>query len=113
MEKIIQYKKIVSTVFEEIHALFPKEEGIDNQIIIDENRGHYLLYAVGWEQQNWVYDSYAHIDVKSDGKVWLQHDGTDMRIGDMLLERGILAQDMVVGFQPPYARALMENFALS
>ncbi len=113
MEKINHYKNIVNTIFEEIYAMFPHEEGIDNQIIMDEKRGHYLLYAVGWEQQNWIYNSYAHIDVKPDGKVWLQHDGTDMRIGQLLLERGILAKDIVVGFQSPFARTMMSEFATS
>ena len=46
-----------------------------------------------------------------NGRVWLQHDGTDWIIADRLVERGIPAHDIVIGFQPPQARPLMAEFA--
>lgn len=113
MDRVNQYKKIVRELILEIASMMPLEEdGVENQTITDDEHGHYLLFSVGWEGDNWQYASFAHIDVKPDGKVWLQHDGTDWRIAEQLVERGIPKNNIVVGFQPPHARALMEDYAV-
>ena len=44
------------------------------------------------------------MDVKSDGRVWIQHDGTDLKIADRLVSEGIDKKDIVIGFHPPHAR---------
>ena len=71
-----------------------------------------IKWIFGWQKNNCVYTSYIHIDVKANGRVWLQHDGTDWIIADRLVERGISSKDIVIGFQPPQARSLMTEFAL-
>jgi XisI protein len=107
MDKVKQYKKIVRALVEEIVALSPDEEdGVENQLITDDEHGHYLYFGVGWENnsQNWFYATFVHVDVKPNGQVWLQHDGTDLKVGETLVKRGVMGQDMVIGFQPPFAR---------
>jgi XisI protein len=112
MDKVNHYKSIVRSILTDIAAMFPVEEnGVENQIIIDDQHGHYLLFSVGWEGKQWYYASFAHIDVKPNGRVWLQHDGTDQRIGAQLMERGVLQSDIVIGFQPPYFRETMQGYA--
>ena len=112
MEKIEKYKKIVRKQLEEIAAIAPSTKEVETQVIIDEERGHYLLYSVGWENSRWIYGSFYHVDVKNDGKVWLQHDGTDLKVADQLVEKGIPRHDIVLGFQPPHARPLVEGYAV-
>lgn len=85
---------------------------MDIQKVIDDDNGHYMLQSVGWEGKHWVYGSFVHIDVKPTGRVWLQHDGTDLRIANDLEKRGIPKFDIVVGFQPTYIRPLMDGYAL-
>ena len=67
---------------------------------------------MGWENngKDWFYATFIHIDVKATGQVWLQHDGTDLKIGETLLERGVLRQDLVIGFHSPYVRTQMDSF---
>lgn len=113
MDKVEKYSQIIQQMLEEIAAITPAEEGVDNQIIMDEKRGHYLLYSVGWEKTRWIYGSYVHLDVKPDGKVWLQHDGTSLHIAEELHSRGIPKQDMVIGFHSPRMRADMEEYAIA
>jgi hypothetical protein len=116
MDKIAQYKKIVRTLVAEIVSLSPQEEdGVENQLITDDEHGHYLYFGVGWENngKNWFYATFIHVDVKPTGQVWLQHDGTDLKIAETLIERGISRQDIVIGFQPPFARANMDGFAVA
>ena len=112
MDKIAKYKKIVRDLMEYIASISPSDEKVETQLIMDAERNHYLLYSVGWEETNYrEYSPFVHIDIKPDGKVWLQHDGTDWIIADWLVERGIFSQDIVIGFQPPQARLLMPDFA--
>ena len=114
MDKVAHYKKIVRDLVTEIAAMMPEQDGgIENQLITDDQHGHYLLFYVGWEGSQWFYASFAHLDVKPNGRVWLQHDGTDQRIGDQLVKRGIPKSDIVVGFQPKYVREEMDGFAVA
>ncbi len=113
MDKITHYKKIVRTFVEEVVSLSPPEEdGIEEQLITDDEHGHYLYFGVGWQNggEHWFYAAFIHIDVKPNGEVWLQHDGTDLRVAKRLCERGILPQDLILGFHPPYDRKNMSHF---
>ena len=114
MDKVNAYKKIVRSIVEEIVAMSPEiEDGVENQLITDDEHGHYLYFGVGWENKgkDWFYATFIHIDVRPNGRVWLQHDGTDLRIANQLIERGIPKNDIVIGFQPPYVRDMMQDFA--
>ena len=116
MDKVTKYKQIVRRVVEEVAALSPEvEDGIENQLITDDEHGHYLYFGVGWAKENsgWIYASFIHIDIKADGKVWLQHDGTDLRIADKLEVYGIPKSNIVIGFQAPAVRKYMKGYALA
>jgi hypothetical protein len=112
MEKVKKYKEAVKNVIKDIYSISPSDEYVETQMIIDDERGHYLLFSVGWENSNWVYGSFVHVDVKEDGKVWLQHDGTNLKVAEELSNAGIPKKDIVIGFQPPHARKFMPEFAL-
>jgi hypothetical protein len=116
MDSLTKYKKIVRSFVEEVVGLSQDiENGIENQLITDDEHGHYLYFGVGWEtpSNRWFYATFIHIDVKKTGKVWIQHDGTDLRIADELIERGVLKSDIVIGFQPIHIRKEMKDFAVA
>lgn len=113
MEKIAKYKEIVSMLMEELGNWIPNEGGTEIQVIQDEKKGHYLLFEVGWEGKKRVYLPFIHIDIKPNGKVWLQHDGTDLELALELFKRGIPKGDIVLGFHSPNRRELISDFALA
>ena len=105
MDKVTQYKLIVRDIALETGKLGDRpENAIENQIILDEERGHYLLYFNGWKGSKRTYGCYFHVDVSKDGKVWVQHDGTDLRIAQQLVDRGIPHCDIILGFHSPLKR---------
>ena len=106
MDKIVTYKKIVRDYVTEIAQAMPQNEnGIENQLITDDEHGYYLWFGVGWErEERYFYATFIHIDVKTTGRVWLQHDGTSLRIAECLVERGIPKDDLVLGFKSPETR---------
>ena len=84
---------------------------VESQVSIDNQRGHYQMLSVGWERGQRVYHVLLHVDLK-DQKFWVQQDYTQPSITDLLLEAGVPKSDIVLGFQPPQARELMD-FAVS
>lgn len=52
-----------------------------------------------------------HIDIK-DGKIWIQHNGTERRIAQDLLELGVPKQDIVLAFHSP-TRRKYSDFAVN
>lgn len=80
-------------------------DDVKDVIVQDDKNGHYLILSDGWEAHKRVHGLYFHIDVTIEGKVWLQYDGTDLEIGQQLLDRGIAKEDLVLGWIPIYRRA--------
>lgn len=112
MENVTNFKKIVREVIEEVAGMIPKDTPIEVQNIFDEERGHYLLYMVGWDKHKRDYASVIHIDVKQSGKVYVQHDGTDLKIALLLAEKGIPKSSIVIGYRSPFVRQQLTDFAL-
>ena len=81
----------------------PITADIATEVVMDEERGHYEVLAVGWRGNKRVHTTIIHIDLIDD-KVWLQHDGTDRVIADELLAAGIPPQALVLGFRHPRVR---------
>jgi XisI protein len=112
MDKVTAYKEKVRSVVQYIASISPSDDKVETQIIIDDVNGHYLLFSVGWESDDYrEYSSFVHLDVKPDGKVWVQHDGTDLKIALLLFEEGIPKSDIVLGFKAPFRREMMPEFA--
>ena len=110
MEK---HKAIVANLVKEI-AQFGSTPfaDVENQVIMDDERGHYLLYNSGWHNNRRNYGCYLHLQVKPDGKVAVQHDGTNLKIAEDLVKKGIPKKDIVLEFQAPYKREMMEMAAV-
>lgn len=105
MDKIKKYQEIVKASIMKYVDMMVFKEPIEKQVIFDEERGHYLLMKVGWRNNKPVYGTTFHIDIKPDGKVWVQRDNTDVIIVDDLLEGGILQKDILLAFHSPFMRA--------
>lgn len=105
MEKINHYRTIIKEVMAYIGSLGIKPgDPVQSQLIEDDRNGHYLVFTNGWRGELRHYGCRLHIDLAPDGKVWLQHDGTDLVVADMLIEKGIPTSDIVLGFYPPIVR---------
>ena len=111
MDKLNQYRSIIRDVVSEIAEMTPSDKNSETQLIMDDERGHYVLCSIGWQNIIREYLPFVHIDLKPNGKVWIQHDGTSLKIALLLAEKGIPKSDIVLGFRPPTRRKLMPEFA--
>jgi XisI protein len=110
MDKLKRNKQLVRELTEEVGKMGDfSSKSIDTQLITDDEHGHYLLYFNGWRTpESRTYGCFLHIDVAPDGQVWLQYDGTDLVIAQMLQEKGIPKNEIVLGFQAPFKRPLLD-----
>ncbi|MBG1258811.1 XisI protein [Nostoc commune] len=103
MDKLTQYSEIVQKLLREYAEISSPDSDVETQIVFDTERNHYQLMNVGWKNQRRVYGCFLHIDIK-DGKVWLQHNGTEYEVAEELANLGIPKQDIVIGFHSPFKR---------
>jgi hypothetical protein len=113
MENIVAYKEIIKSALLEIARIIPSDDKVELETIFDDTRGHYLLFTVGWTNGKREYSPILHIDIKPNGKVYLQHDGTDLEFALRLSEKGIPKSEMVVAYRPPHQRKFLPDFALA
>jgi hypothetical protein len=102
-----QYRQIIKQLILERAQQRLGQEEIETQAIVDTERDHYLLLHTGWRENSRTHGCSIHLDIK-DGKIWIQHDGTEVGIATILLEQGVPACDIVLGFHSPYMRQFTE-----
>ncbi len=86
--------------------MIPTDEDFDTLLILDDERGQYLLFSDGWLNNRRQYGPFLHVEVKKTGRIYLRHDGTNLEIANQLLEKGITKEEIILTFQAPYRRAL-------
>jgi hypothetical protein len=76
---------------------------VEAELVFDTERDRYQVVDVGWQNGRRVYGCVLHIDIK-DGKLWIQHNSTEIRIAEEFLNLGVPREHIVLGFQPEYTR---------
>ena len=103
MDKLSKYQQIVCELIAEQAHPYPHSNDVETEIICDTEHHHYQLSYVGWEDQQRIFNLILHFDIK-DGKIWIQHNGTEIAIAQVLVEKGVPASDIVLGFRSPFKR---------
>lgn len=101
------YRQIVQKLILEKVQCKSYPEEIEKQAVLDTERDHYLLLHTGWHDNRRTHGCSVHIDIK-DGKIWIQHDGTEDGIATQLLELGVPKENIVLAFHSPYTREFTE-----
>ncbi len=104
MDKLAEYKQIARRILENVLLKLAQVKDQETLYMVDEDRGHFLVMTDGWEDGERSYGPIVHIQVKEDGKVWLRYDGTDLEIGQELLDSGVAPSDFVPAFHSPAMR---------
>ena len=86
------------------HARVPYSHGdIHTEVIVDRERGRYLLVDLGWQGAERIHGALVHVDVL-DGKFWIQCDGTEEGIATQLVTAGVPRERIVLAFKHPELR---------
>jgi hypothetical protein len=100
-------QQIIHSLFEDMGQGGLRANGIQQQLIMDDERGQYQLLSIGWDGMKRTFDVFAHVNIH-DGFVWVEVDNTDRGIAEALVELGIPKNKIVLGFQAPYKRKFTE-----
>jgi hypothetical protein len=103
MARVEDYPRLVEDLVRRYGKIQPGRGDIETQLIFDREHGHYQLQYVGWDKLQRVRGCVLHIDIK-DGKIWIQHDGTEVGVANELVEMDVPKHDIVLAFHPPYKR---------
>jgi hypothetical protein len=111
MARIDDYRKFIQQILEKYAAYKPAYNDVSLEIIRDAENDHYQLMFVGWNGQERIYGCIFHFDIKN-GKIWIQHNGTEVEIADEFVKMGVPKSDIVLAFHAPSKRPYTE-FATS
>jgi XisI protein len=103
MDKARRHREVIEELLREYSTHKPSYGEVEVETIIDSVQGHYQLMNVGWHGQRRVHGCVMHIDV-IDGKIWIQHDGTEDGVANRLVAAGVPKNEIVLGFQSPFQR---------
>ncbi|BAU14862.1 XisI protein [Leptolyngbya sp. NIES-3755] len=101
-----QYRQYIRQLLTERaqRASYPRSaQEYEVQTLFDDEQDHYQLLHVGWRGTRRHFGCVLHLDIK-DGKIWIQHDGTEEGIANRLVELGVPKQDIVLAFHEPAVR---------
>lgn len=103
MDKLAKYRQVVQEVLREYADVKLADGNVQTQTIFDREQDRYQVIDIGWSNNRRVYDCSLHLDI-INGKIWVQQNMTEMQIGQVLMSKGVVQEDIVLGFQAPYAR---------
>lgn len=108
MDKISLYRQHIQELLTERANRRQKNDPVVSETIFDTVRDRYQLVNVGWKDSSTrIYGCVLHLDI-IDGKIWVQHDGTEEAIANQLVERGVPKQEIVLAYHAPHVRQYTE-----
>ena len=107
MDKLTRYAELIKSVVQEWAQTGQSATEVETTLSFDDSRRNYLMVSAGWHRKERHHNIIFHAHVK-DGKVWIEWDGTSPSITEALIERGMAREDMVLNWQSPAVRALLD-----
>ena len=109
-ETLDSYRSAVEHVLNEwadfLNTGLRPDPGAVCEIVFDRQRDRYLVVEAGWERGYRIHGALLHVDM-IDGKLWIQHDGTEEGIAPELVA-GVPKDRIVLAFRSPEMRLLTE-----
>ncbi|HAA27615.1 MAG TPA: XisI protein [Cyanobacteria bacterium UBA8553] len=103
MDTLEHYRNSIEKILKE-HASIPYSHGQINQdVIIDGDRNHFLLMNTGWDGEQRIHGCVVHVQIIND-KIWIQRDGIEDGITSELITAGVPKDKIVLAFHPPDLR---------
>lgn len=105
------YRQIIENLLREYVDFLDQDDAIQQELVFDREHDRYLLVETGWQDNKRIYGPFLHLDIK-DGKVWIQHDGTEDGIAYELEAAGIPKDQIVLGYRS-FERRKLTEYAVS
>jgi XisI protein len=103
MDKIGCYRQLFKQILTEHAQISSSNDVVKPQLIFDNENDHYQLAYIGWQGDKGVFGPVMHFDI-IQGKIWIQYNGTEEYVAEKLVELGVPASDIAIGFYSPFKR---------
>jgi len=107
MNTQLKYSEIIKKILQEYAHLFTEDSEHPLRTVFDDTNQIYLVLDSKWYGREYIHHTPIHVDIIND-KVWVQYDDTEEGVATDLLEAGVPAQRIVLGFRPPELRPYTE-----
>jgi hypothetical protein len=109
MDKVVFYQQVIKKVLIEYERISSQVTipGVEEVMVFDDDRAHYLWLNVGWQNGERVKSISVHIRIKNE-KIYIEEDWTEEGIATELLREGLSKGDIVLAFHDPETRKLTE-----
>ena len=107
-KKIEKYQKAITEILQAEARNFSLQPELQDHIVTDKEHNHFQLLRIGWVDDDRILQILIHIDIKPDGKVWIQENLTELAVDDELVKKGVPPTDIVLGMHPPSYRKFTE-----
>jgi len=111
MDTVSEYRRIIRDLILGYAQFKPSVGDVQIESIFDESNDHYELIYAGWNGPYRIHGSVLHLDIRN-GKVWIQHDGTEEGVAEELVKAGIPRDHIVLAFKPLDVRKLTDYAAV-
>ncbi len=106
VEHIEQYRNYIQQILTERQKRASRPSTAreyEVQTVFDVEQDRYQLLYIGWIGNKRYFGCILHVNLKN-GKIWIQHDGTEEGLANRLVEMGVPKQDIVLAFHEPEIR---------
>ncbi|RLT42188.1 MAG: XisI protein [Chloroflexi bacterium] len=107
MDNRMNYPTIVKKLLQEYADYYSIEGENPLRPLFDDTNQSFLLLDTNWIGSEYVHHTPIHVDIINN-KIWIQYDDTEEGFATDLLEAGVPAHDIVLGFRPPQLRVHTE-----
>ncbi len=109
MDILKHYQTLSKKALEHYASLLmlPPVPAYEVVLIFDDDHNQYMLRKLGWTKEQRIRQIVLHLAIRND-KIWIEDDWTEEGIATWLLEQGVPAHDIVLGFHPPQTRPFTE-----
>lgn len=103
------YQALLKQIFLDYAALLNRrpQSDIETELVIDEERGQYILHTLGWKDNARVWNTPLYVRLHN-GKIWVETDWIEEGVTGKLLAAGVPKEAIVLAFQHPTMRPLTE-----
>ena len=105
MDPVARYRELIKQVITGHAQIKPAFGEVRVETIFDETQDHYALIHSGWDGLTRIEGEVIHVDI-INGKIWIQHDGTEHGVARELEALGVPRQAIVLAFHAPIKRPL-------
>jgi hypothetical protein len=108
MDTIEKYRDIIIHLLEEHANVKFSYANVESIVLIDKKNDHYQLCRVGWTyKESRIYGPVFHFSIKNQ-KIYIEHNGSDLLLSEILVSKGVPKTDIVIANQPPSYRKYTE-----